>query len=101
MAMSETKPRSTETLFECRAPTAKHAFVAGSFNNWDPRAMPMEKSRDGTWRAHLDLQPGRYEYKFIVDDCWCCGPDADERSLPDCVPNDFGTMNRVIEIPQI
>lgn len=99
MAKSEIKTPANGTLIQCRAPMAKQVFVAGTFNNWDPRATPMEKSRDGTWRAHLDLPPGRYEYKFLADDCWCCELDQDETTMPDCVPNEFGTMNRVIEIP--
>lgn len=100
MAKSETMPRSNGLLFECRAPAAKQVFLTGTFNGWDAKAMPMEKTREGTWRVHVELPAGRYEYKFVVDDCWCCEPGGDERASCECVPNDFGTMNRVIEVPQ-
>ena len=56
---------------------------------------------DGTWAITLDLPPGRYEYKFVVDGQWCCEPGCDgtNRDCPKCVPNAFGTMNRFVEVP--
>jgi len=101
MATADAKTQTNGTLFKCDAPDAKQVFLAGTFNKWDSRATPMEKSSDGSWHAHLDLPPGCYEFKFIVDGCWCCEPGVDEQAVPNCVCNEFGTMNRVIEIPQI
>ena len=95
----------------CHAPEATNVFLAGTFNNWDPQASPMERAPDGVWQIALDLAPGQYEYKFVVDGRWCCEPgreDAagcpncirDEREIQcaNCVPNGFGTMNRVLEV---
>ncbi|MCD6502034.1 hypothetical protein J7L01_05485, partial [bacterium] len=48
-------------------PSAKEVFVAGSFNDWSESATPMESDGEGNWSATLDLAPGRYEYKFVVD----------------------------------
>jgi hypothetical protein len=61
---------------------------------------PLSKGTDGDWNASLDLKPGRYEYKYVVDGAWCCGPghDADEQGCQECVPNPFGTKNRVIVV---
>lgn len=100
MTKSDNKPQSKGILFECRDSSAKHVFLAGTFNDWDVKATPMEMACDGTWRAHLDLRPGRYEYKFVIDDRWCCESGGDEQGLCDCVPNEFVSMNRVIEVPQ-
>ncbi len=41
--------------------------VAGSFNSWDPDPMELD-SVDGVWTLRIDLEPGRYLYRFIVRD---------------------------------
>ena len=90
---------SDKTVFVCHGEGAQSVFLAGSFNDWDPTRMPMERLGDGSWEAELDLAPGRYEYKFIVDGAWCCEPGRADAECADCVPNPFGTLNRVIEVP--
>jgi 5'-AMP-activated protein kinase regulatory beta subunit len=86
--------------FFCSAPDAQSVFVAGTFNDWQPDATPMMRDDDGVWTAALALSPGRYEYKFVVDGQWCCEPGCEHeyRGCPKCVPNEFGTMNRVLEV---
>ena len=90
---------SKKTLFNCHGDGDQEAFLAGSFNDWDPTRTPMERQGDGSWQAELELAPGRYEYKFVVDGTWCCEPGRADADCADCVPNPFGTMNRVIEVP--
>lgn len=91
------------TLFTCHAPKASAVFVAGTFNEWNTSATPLERDKNGTWTAKLDLTPGRYEYKFLVDGEWCCEPGCKDAAAcphcPRCVGNEFGTMNRVMEVP--
>ena len=97
--MSKTKSVSSKTLFSCCAPDAQQVFLAGTFNEWKPDATPMDKGEDGKWTASLDLPAGRHEFKFVVDDEWCCEIDCHANSeCPQCVPNDMGTMNRVCEV---
>ncbi|GBG77020.1 hypothetical protein CBR_g23347 [Chara braunii] len=43
--------------------------LAGSFNGWTQR-FKMKKSEDGVFSVTLQLYPGRYEMKFIVDGHW-------------------------------
>lgn len=45
---------------------AKEVILTGSFNNWNNHALPMNKTNTG-WTLALDLEPGQYQYKFIVD----------------------------------
>lgn len=105
------KNGSGKTSFVCHAAEATNVFLAGTFNNWDPQASPMHRNPQGGWQIALNLAPGQYEYKFVVDGKWCCEPgreDAtgcpncvrDERGIQcaNCVPNGFGTMNRVLEV---
>ena len=61
----------------------------------------MTKDAEGNWSVAVDLKPGRYEFKYVVDGVWwCCEPGSDEPQpgQAGCVPNSFGTMNRVIEV---
>jgi len=97
-----TKPNSNKTKFtviSCSAPEARAVFVAGTFNDWNPQATPLKLSRDGKWSARLSLPPGQYQFKFNVDGAWCCAPGCeDDHACPNCVPNDHGTMNRILEV---
>jgi 1,4-alpha-glucan branching enzyme len=92
--------RPRPTRFACHIPYAKAVFLAGSFNDWSPVSTPMAKDADGNWSLAVDLKPGRYEYKFVVDGAWCCGPghDCNHPGCQECVPNPFGTRNRVMEV---
>ncbi len=99
MVKTQRKTETDGTLFQCRAPEARQVFLTGTFNKWDSRAHPMEPSGDGTWALRLDVPPGHHEYKFLVDGDWCCTP-ADEQAACNCVPNAFGTMNLIVEVPE-
>jgi len=98
---NSTKDSTQETTeFSYYAPEAQSVFLAGSFNDWNPDAQLMNRDDEGIWRTSLELPPGRYEFKFIVDGEWCCQPDGDAQATdcPDCTINEFGTMNRVLDV---
>ena len=86
--------------FSCHEPKAQAVFVAGTFNNWRPKATLLTRQADGHWRITLPIPPGHHEFKFIVDGHWCCEPGCDHeyRGCPKCCANEFGTMNRVLEV---
>lgn len=92
--------RTSAVEFECRAPDAQQVFVAGTFNEWKPDATPLVRDTEGHWRGSLRLQPGHYEFKFIVDGRWCCEPgcETEYHGCPKCCANSFGTMNRVMDV---
>lgn len=95
------KPHGVVVAIE--APGAKEVFVAGTFNNWNPQSQRLKRAaKEGRWVGTLDLPPGRYEYKFVVDGRWCCeaGCDGPPDGCPGCVPNKFGTMNRVLVVEE-
>lgn len=98
--MSKRAPPLTrkKVRLSCRAPTAGAVQVAGTFSGW--KALSMAKGPGDEWHAEIDLAPGRYEYKFVVDGRWCCEPDQPDvfQEATGCVCNEHGTMNRVIEI---
>lgn len=53
---------------------AGKVMLAGSFNNWEPDALAMTKTDSG-WIARVKLGPGKYWYKFIIDDRWTTDTD--------------------------
>ena len=74
-------------------PAAFSVSVAGSFNNWDVNATPLVKDEEGTWRVVVQLEPGDYEYKFLVDGEWKEDPQNDQSR-----PNGFGSYNNVVNL---
>jgi len=97
--MKKTQTKTVE--LSCQAPEAKSVFVAGTFNDWKPDATPLHNERsNGKWAIKLALSRGHHEYKFVIDGQWCCeaGCEHEYRGCPKCVPNEFGTMNRVLEV---
>lgn len=95
MARVSTKATSgSKTEFQINAPQAGEVQLVGSFTNWEQAPIRMKRTPLGNWKTSLELAPGRYEYKFIVDGHWqndprCCS----------CVPDNFGGYNCVIEVP--
>jgi serine protease AprX len=56
------------------------ASVIGSFNGWDPRAHPMQRSPEGLWHLSVPpLPPGSYRYKFLLDTAWVNDPENTNR----------------------
>lgn len=97
---TEAASKPNPTVFSCRADEARAVSLVGTFNDWNPDATPMSRNAAGEWTVTLELAPGRYEYKFVVDCQWCCEPGCDDASFSsaDCVENPFGSRNRLIEV---
>ena len=91
-------PAGKPVIFGCSAPDAQFVFLAGTFNDWNPKATPMQCEKRGNWVASVRLGAGTYEYKFVVDDRWCCDPLVDDGkyAAKDAVANSFGTKNRTM-----
>ena len=79
--------------FELTHLTAQLVSVAGSFNDWQPAATPMIALGEGLWRTEINLPPGRYEYRLVVDGQWMDDPAAKET-----VDNPFGGLNAVLDV---
>ena len=78
------------------APDASQVQVAGDFNDWQPdRAAHLDPDGQGVWSAVLNLEPGCYQYRFIVDGRWMEDPHNDHT-----VESPYGVKNSVIDIPQ-
>jgi len=74
--------------FSFIAPDAHSVQLAGDFNAWNPTVNPLKKSSNGLWKINLNLSPGRYEYRFLVDGKWHNDPQCATH-----VANPFGEDN--------
>lgn len=62
------------TLFQLKGyESAREVYLAGSFNDWRPEELALEKA-EGGWFIPYVLAPGNYEYKFVVDGQWILDP---------------------------
>ena len=87
------KNKKVKIEFVHLAPEAKKVSLAGSFNDWDTKSLPMKKNRHGQWKVTVDLVPGRYEYKYFADNSWVKDLQCDEIAV-----NSFGSTNCVINV---
>ncbi|KAH0576711.1 5'-AMP-activated protein kinase, beta subunit [Spironucleus salmonicida] len=68
-------------------------FFCGSFNHWRER-IPMQQVQPGVWVGTRELQPGTYQFKFVVDGQWRCS--SGYQNVRD--PN--GNMNNQIVVSE-
>jgi len=62
--------------FTYEDPSAGSVSLAGDFNNWNMNAEPLTQGDDGVWRVVVALDPGTYEYKFVVNGSeWIADPE--------------------------
>jgi hypothetical protein len=88
---------SAEVQFSLRICDSKaHTVaIAGDFNDWNPQANLLEDPEgDGIWTGTLKLEPGRYEYMFVLDgEKWFPDPNALRY-----VKDGFGNKNAILEV---
>jgi len=81
-------------VFVTLYPRASSVHIAGDFNNWQPEQTPMQKvGESGVWQTEMNLLPGRYRYRLVVDGQWQQDPYNELTEL-----NPFGGFNSVIEV---
>ena len=86
-------PRLTEVVFSIHSPEVKEAYVAGEFNNWQADENSRMECNEGTWRKSLNLTPGRYRYRFVVDGKW-----IEDGQNPNKELNPYGELDSYIEV---
>ncbi|HET6891617.1 MAG TPA: DUF3471 domain-containing protein [Pyrinomonadaceae bacterium] len=73
-------------------PNARVVAVAGSFNDWNQSQVLCGKEGD-EWVCRIDLAPGKYTYKFIIDGDWILDP-----ANPDTEDDERGITNSVLVV---
>ncbi|MHC4150413.1 MAG: glycogen-binding domain-containing protein [Planctomycetota bacterium] len=81
-------------IFVTLYPRANNVQIAGDFNNWQPQKTSMQKiGQAGVWQTKLNLSPGRYRYRLVVDGQWQQDPYNENTEL-----NPFGGFNSVVQV---
>ena len=79
--------------FRLEAPEASRVTLAGSFNEWQP-TYELREAAPGVWTALVPLDPGVYDYTFVVDgERWVPDPYAPQ------VDDSFGGTNSRLFLP--
>jgi 1,4-alpha-glucan branching enzyme len=58
-----------KVTFSIEAEDANEVSVVGSFNDWDAKAAPLKKLKNGTFKGTVDLATeSSYEFKYLIDE---------------------------------
>jgi hypothetical protein len=87
-------PRVTDAgvVFSVDAPAAHTVQLAGDFNAWAADGLEMQPA-GRRWKRVLRLDPGRYQYRYVVDGEWRNDPLNAEVE-----PSPFGGYNSVVVV---
>ena len=77
-----------------RDPGAASVAVVGSFNGWSPANSSMRKNKYGEWEIGLFLAPGRYTYRFMVNE----SVEMVDPGSPYTEPDGYGGQNSVLYV---
>jgi len=80
--------------FRIKAEGAREVVVTGDFTGWSREGQALRELRKGEWTSILELAPGEYQYRVLVDGEWRDDPMADRR-----VPNPYGSDNCIMIVP--
>jgi 1,4-alpha-glucan branching enzyme len=80
-------------VFRLKASPTSAVKLAADFTGWAKRPLDLILGEGDTWEITVALPPGRYAYRFLVDNEWYDDPQCAQREA-----NPFGTFNAVIEV---
>ena len=74
-------------------PEAESVHLVGSFDDWDTKAHPMQRLKDGRFMARRIFEPGlSHEYRYLVNgETWINDAEAEQY-----LPNIHGSDNCVV-----
>ncbi len=84
-------PASRRVPFRTRLMGAREVVLTGDFTNWSKDQIRLHPSGEGEWNAVLELLPGEYRYRLLVDGEWRDHDEAARR-----VPNPFGSQDCIL-----
>ncbi len=94
---ADTVPSQREVVVQFRDGRAADVRIAGDFNGWVPdkgvRSLIESDGEARVWTKILQLPPGIYQYRYVVDGEWREDPDN-----PEVVTNDVGGRSSVLTV---
>lgn len=83
-----------KVTFSLLAKEAKEVCVVGSFNEWNAKANPLKKLKNGNFKGVLNLaKDSSHEFKYIVDGVYVNDDAADSYVWSDFASADNGVIN--------
>jgi len=67
--------------------------IAGEMNGWNPANSPDFKLTNGKFVNTFFLNPGKYQYQYVIDGKWKLDP-----ANPDSISNNIGGFNSLMEV---
>ena len=96
-AQDRPAPATREVVVRFRDEGARDVRIAGDFNGWVPdRGVRSHVEAEGdarVWTKVLELEPGTYQYRYVVDGSWREDPEN-----PQVVPGPGGSRNSLLVV---
>ncbi len=90
--------RPREVIVRFRDSTAGDVRIAGDFNGWVPdrgvRSLIASEGETRVWTKILTLEPGTYQYRYVVDGEW-----REDPTNPNSAPGPTGQPNSILHVP--
>ncbi len=75
---------------------AESVALLGEFNDWDPQALPMKKSKKGDFSASVTLDNDReYQFRYLVNGGTWLNDEAADAYLPSPLSYDHNSVIRL------
>jgi chromosome partitioning protein len=91
--LKEELPKLKEVVLSVKAPDAKEVYIAGEFNNWKLDENSRMEQTNGCWTKRLELNSGKYRYRFVIDGNW-----SEDPANPLTQLNSYGTLDSLLEV---
>ncbi|MDD5109374.1 MAG: AAA family ATPase [Candidatus Omnitrophica bacterium] len=91
--IKENLPKLNEVVLTIKAPEAKEVYLAGEFNNWKLDEFSRMEKNNGCWIKRLNLNNGKYRYRFVIDGNWVEDPNNPLTQL-----NTYGSLDSLLEV---
>ncbi len=87
-----------EVVVRFKDPDAGDVRIAGDFNGWVPdrgvRSLIASEGQTRVWTKVLTLEPGTYQYRYVVDGEW-----REDPTNPQSAPGPTGQPNSILHVP--
>jgi chromosome partitioning protein len=96
-AIDDLAASAREVVVRFRDPTANDVRIAGDFNGWVPdkgvRSLIESDGQVRVWTKILQLPPGTYQYRYVVDGEWREDPEN-----PEIISGSVGGRNSILVV---
>ena len=96
-AVAPVAGRAREVVVRFKDASAGDVRIAGDFNGWVPdrgvKSLIASEGQERVWTKVLTLEPGTYQYRYVVDGEW-----REDPSNPRSAPGPTGQPNSILHV---